>query len=127
MAREIQEGVSYLPAMDSSVGSHSSSFSRQYFGILLLIFEWGTTWPFLMPDLPVEQIPFKDDIGKVVRVCLCNVNIPLKRFICFLIRPSYYPPYSPTFNVLEQGRSMLEISHPQRKLPLAQTMPETEH
>ncbi|KAH7869525.1 uncharacterized protein C8R40DRAFT_1176669 [Lentinula edodes] len=43
---------------------------RQYFGILLLIFEWGTTWPFLMPDLPVEQIPFKDDIGKVVRTLI---------------------------------------------------------
>ncbi|KAJ4490009.1 hypothetical protein J3R30DRAFT_3746956 [Lentinula aciculospora] len=43
---------------------------RQYFGILLLIFEWGTTWPFIMPDLPVEQIPFKDDIGKVVRTLI---------------------------------------------------------
>ncbi|KAJ3764452.1 hypothetical protein EV360DRAFT_77397 [Lentinula raphanica] len=43
---------------------------RQYFGILLLIFEWGTTWPFVMPDMPVEQIPFKDDIGKVVRTLI---------------------------------------------------------
>jgi hypothetical protein len=44
--------------------------SRQYFGVLLLIFEWGTTWPFVMPDLPVEQIPFKDEIGKVVRTLI---------------------------------------------------------
>ncbi|KAH8926611.1 hypothetical protein BT69DRAFT_1331109, partial [Atractiella rhizophila] len=43
---------------------------RQYFGVLLLIFEWGTTWPFLMPDLPIQDIPFKDDIGKVVRTAI---------------------------------------------------------
>ncbi|KAJ3746581.1 hypothetical protein DFH05DRAFT_963567 [Lentinula detonsa] len=43
---------------------------RQYFGILLLIFEWGTTWPFIMPDMPVDQIPFKDEIGKVVRTLI---------------------------------------------------------
>ncbi|EIM82825.1 uncharacterized protein STEHIDRAFT_102234 [Stereum hirsutum FP-91666 SS1] len=41
---------------------------RQYWGVLLLIFEWGTTWPFWMPEgVPVDQIPFKDDIGKVVK------------------------------------------------------------
>ncbi|KAL1685857.1 hypothetical protein GGG16DRAFT_97456 [Schizophyllum commune] len=40
---------------------------RQYFGVLLLIFEWGTTWPFWMPPQPPQDIPFKDDIGKVVR------------------------------------------------------------
>ncbi|KAJ6464267.1 hypothetical protein C8R47DRAFT_1156255, partial [Mycena vitilis] len=43
---------------------------RQGFGVLLLIFEWGTTWPWLMPDLPVGDIPFKDDIGKVVRTVI---------------------------------------------------------
>ncbi|KAJ3999719.1 hypothetical protein F5050DRAFT_851599 [Lentinula boryana] len=43
---------------------------RQYFGILLLMFEWGTTWPFIMPDMPVDQIPFKDEIGKVVRTLI---------------------------------------------------------
>ncbi|KAJ7115343.1 hypothetical protein C8R44DRAFT_832856 [Mycena epipterygia] len=43
---------------------------RQGFGVLLLIFEWGTTWPWLMPDLPVADIPFKDDIGKVVRTVI---------------------------------------------------------
>ena len=43
---------------------------RQGFGILLLLFEWGTTWPFYMPSLtiPIPQIPFADDIGCVVRV-----------------------------------------------------------
>ncbi|KAF7982600.1 hypothetical protein HWV62_27626 [Athelia sp. TMB] len=41
--------------------------SRQYFGILLLIFEWGTTWPFYMPDIPIAQIPFSDELGTVVR------------------------------------------------------------
>ncbi|KZP16644.1 hypothetical protein FIBSPDRAFT_865791 [Athelia psychrophila] len=41
--------------------------SRQYFGILLLIFEWGTTWPFYMPDVPIAQIPFSDELGTVVR------------------------------------------------------------
>ncbi|KAH8826946.1 hypothetical protein DL96DRAFT_1710101 [Flagelloscypha sp. PMI_526] len=40
---------------------------RQGFGALLLIFEWGTTWPFWMPPIPAADIPFKDDIGKVVR------------------------------------------------------------
>ncbi|KAK0460021.1 uncharacterized protein EV420DRAFT_246831 [Desarmillaria tabescens] len=44
--------------------------SRQYFGILLLIFEWGTTWPFYMPPVPAHEIPFKDDIGRVVRTLL---------------------------------------------------------
>ncbi|KAJ7920182.1 hypothetical protein B0H13DRAFT_1987346 [Mycena leptocephala] len=43
---------------------------RQGFGALLLIFEWGTTWPFLMPPVPAADIPFKDDIGKVVRTVL---------------------------------------------------------
>ncbi|KAJ7196975.1 hypothetical protein GGX14DRAFT_671435 [Mycena pura] len=43
---------------------------RQGFGVLLLIFEWGTTWPWLMPDLPVADIPFKDDIGRVVRTVI---------------------------------------------------------
>ncbi|KAJ7248375.1 hypothetical protein C8J57DRAFT_1189594 [Mycena rebaudengoi] len=43
---------------------------RQGFGALLLIFEWGTTWPWLMPDLPMADIPFKDDIGKVVRTVI---------------------------------------------------------
>ncbi|KAJ6546714.1 hypothetical protein DFH09DRAFT_1281827 [Mycena vulgaris] len=43
---------------------------RQGFGVLLLIFEWGTTWPWLMPDLPVADIPFKDEIGKVVRTVI---------------------------------------------------------
>lgn len=47
------------------------SLRRQYWGVLLLIFEWGTTWPFWMPEgVPVDQIPFKDDIGKVVKVSL---------------------------------------------------------
>jgi hypothetical protein len=32
--------------------------------------EWGTTWPFLMPPVPAADIPFKDDIGKVVRTVL---------------------------------------------------------
>ena len=41
---------------------------RQAFGVLLLIFEWGTTWPFYLPDLPIQKIPFSDDIGKVVWV-----------------------------------------------------------
>ncbi|PBK95746.1 hypothetical protein ARMGADRAFT_925197 [Armillaria gallica] len=44
--------------------------SRQYFGILLLIFEWGTTWPFYMPPIPAHEMPFKDDIGRVVRTLL---------------------------------------------------------
>ncbi|KAK0503636.1 hypothetical protein EDD18DRAFT_1098986 [Armillaria luteobubalina] len=43
---------------------------RQYFGILLLIFEWGTTWPFYMPPIPTHEMPFKDDIGRVVRTLL---------------------------------------------------------
>lgn len=43
---------------------------RQYFGILLLIFEWGTTWPFYMPPIPAHEMPFKDDIGRVVRTLL---------------------------------------------------------
>ncbi|KAK0487092.1 hypothetical protein IW261DRAFT_1414854 [Armillaria novae-zelandiae] len=43
---------------------------RQYFGILLLIFEWGTTWPFYMPPIPTQEMPFKDDIGRVVRTLL---------------------------------------------------------
>ncbi|KAJ7462528.1 hypothetical protein FB451DRAFT_1266935 [Mycena latifolia] len=43
---------------------------RQGFGALLLIFEWGTTWPFLMPPVPAADIPFKDEIGKVVRTVL---------------------------------------------------------
>ncbi|KAJ7763482.1 hypothetical protein B0H16DRAFT_1414207 [Mycena metata] len=43
---------------------------RQGFGVLLLIFEWGTTWPWLMPDLPLADLPFKDDIGKVVRTVI---------------------------------------------------------
>lgn len=41
---------------------------RQGFGVLLLIFEWGTTWPFYMPSLTVPKIPFASDIGSVVRV-----------------------------------------------------------
>ncbi|KAG7444148.1 uncharacterized protein BT62DRAFT_900581 [Guyanagaster necrorhizus] len=40
---------------------------RQYFGILLLIFEWGTTWPFCMPPVPPCEMPYKGDIGRVVR------------------------------------------------------------
>ncbi|KAJ7699635.1 hypothetical protein B0H17DRAFT_1049098 [Mycena rosella] len=40
---------------------------RQGFGALLLIFEWGTTWPFWMPPVPATEIPFQDDIGKVIR------------------------------------------------------------
>ncbi|KAJ7699300.1 hypothetical protein B0H17DRAFT_306718 [Mycena rosella] len=40
---------------------------RQGFGALLLIFEWGTTWPFWMPPMPATEIPFQDDIGKVIR------------------------------------------------------------
>jgi len=43
---------------------------RQGFGVLLLIFEWGTTWPWCMPDLPVADIPFRDDIGRVVRTVI---------------------------------------------------------
>lgn len=47
---------------------------RQYWGVLLLIFEWGTTWPFWMPEgVPIDQIPFKDDIGKVVKVSLEDI------------------------------------------------------
>ncbi|KAF8578126.1 hypothetical protein K439DRAFT_1362995 [Ramaria rubella] len=41
---------------------------RQGFGALLLIFEWGTTWPFYVPPgIPVHQIPFAENIGQVVR------------------------------------------------------------
>ncbi|KAJ3768326.1 hypothetical protein FB446DRAFT_817149, partial [Lentinula raphanica] len=60
------------PCSESEDATWQEKFKkgRQYFGILLLIFEWGTTWPFVMPDMPVEQIPFKDDIGKVVRTLI---------------------------------------------------------
>lgn len=41
--------------------------SRQNFGVLLLIFEWGTTWPFYMP---VDNVAYQDDIGKVIRAII---------------------------------------------------------
>ncbi|KAF8588716.1 hypothetical protein K439DRAFT_1629524 [Ramaria rubella] len=37
------------------------------FIISLLVFEWGTTWPFFMPSLLVHRIPFASDIGSVIR------------------------------------------------------------
>ncbi|KIK68344.1 hypothetical protein GYMLUDRAFT_80817 [Collybiopsis luxurians FD-317 M1] len=57
-------------AADDATWQEKFKKGRQYFGVLLLIFEWGTTWPFIMPDMPVEQIPFKDEIGKVVRTLI---------------------------------------------------------
>ena len=42
--------------------------ARQGFGVLLLLFEWGTTWPFYIPPNPIHEIPFHDEIGMVVRV-----------------------------------------------------------
>ncbi|KAF8520402.1 hypothetical protein BU17DRAFT_14519, partial [Hysterangium stoloniferum] len=48
-------------------GHNSFSSGQTGFGILLLFFEWGTTWPFLMPSIPIHEIPFFDDIGMVVR------------------------------------------------------------
>lgn len=55
----------------------------------MLIFEWGTTWPFWMPEgVPVDQIPFKDDIGKVVRVShlqivfLCDLGMDTDESVC---------------------------------------------
>jgi hypothetical protein len=53
---------------DDQTWSDTFKKGRQYFGILLLIFEWGTTWPFYMPPVPIEEIPFHDQIGTVVRV-----------------------------------------------------------
>lgn len=56
---------------------------RQYWGVLLLIFEWGTTWPFWMPEgVPIDQIPFKDDIGKVVKVSLELLPLSVSLSIC---------------------------------------------
>jgi len=49
------------------------------FGLLLLLFEWGTTWPFLLPSLPFQQIPFSDKIGEVVQVGLMLIMLS-----CFL-------------------------------------------
>ncbi|KAE9405529.1 hypothetical protein BT96DRAFT_326944 [Gymnopus androsaceus JB14] len=60
----------FFAASDDATWQEKFKKGRQYFGVLLLIFEWGTTWPFMMPDLPVEQIPFKDEIGKVVRTLI---------------------------------------------------------
>ncbi|KAF9078583.1 hypothetical protein BDP27DRAFT_1309824 [Rhodocollybia butyracea] len=60
----------FAPSSDDATWQEKFKKGRQYFGVLLLIFEWGTTWPFLMPDVPVEQIPFKDEIGKVVRTLI---------------------------------------------------------
>jgi hypothetical protein len=53
---------------DDKTWSDYFKLARQGLGVLLLIFEWGTTWPFYMPNVPIQQIPFSDDIGKVVRV-----------------------------------------------------------
>ncbi|KAF5362766.1 hypothetical protein D9758_011720 [Tetrapyrgos nigripes] len=60
----------FFSASDDATWQEKFKKGRQYFGVLLLIFEWGTTWPFMMPNVPVEQIPFKDEIGKVVRKLL---------------------------------------------------------
>ncbi|THU87068.1 hypothetical protein K435DRAFT_762888 [Dendrothele bispora CBS 962.96] len=57
----------FFAESDDATWQEKFKKGRQYFGVLLLIFEWGTTWPFMMPDVPVEQIPFKDEMGKVVR------------------------------------------------------------
>jgi hypothetical protein len=43
---------------------------RQKFGVLLLIFEWGTTWPFYIPPNVIAEIPFSNEMGMVVRVRL---------------------------------------------------------
>jgi hypothetical protein len=58
----------FAPPKDDQTWSESFKQGRQYFGILLLIFEWGTTWPFYMPPVPVQEIPFHEEIGTVVRV-----------------------------------------------------------
>ena len=36
----------------------------------MLIFEWGTTWPFYMPTLmpDAKDLPYMKDMGRVVRV-----------------------------------------------------------
>ncbi|KAJ7611169.1 hypothetical protein FB45DRAFT_1037506 [Roridomyces roridus] len=60
----------FFASSDDTSWQEKFTKGRQYFGVLLLIFEWGTTWPFIMPDLPVEQIPFKDEIGSVVRTLI---------------------------------------------------------
>jgi hypothetical protein len=60
----------FFAASDDATWQEKFKKGRQYFGVLLLMFEWGTTWPFIMPDVPVEQIPFKDEIGKVVRTLI---------------------------------------------------------
>ncbi|KAK7451190.1 hypothetical protein VKT23_012522 [Stygiomarasmius scandens] len=57
----------FFAASDDATWQEKFKKGRQYFGVLLLIFEWGTTWPFMMPDVPVQQIPFKNEIGQVVR------------------------------------------------------------
>ncbi|KAF5355403.1 hypothetical protein D9757_012554 [Collybiopsis confluens] len=62
--------VGTYSASDDATWQEKFKKGQQYFGVLLLIFEWGTTWPFIMPDVPVEQIPFKEDIGKVVRTLI---------------------------------------------------------
>ena len=65
----------FFRAADENTGSvekwkKTITEGRQGFGALMLIFEWGTTWPFIMPPMPATDIPFKDDIGKVVRTVL---------------------------------------------------------
>jgi len=40
---------------------------RQGFGVLLLLFEWGTSWPFYIPPNPIPEIPFSNGMGMVVR------------------------------------------------------------
>jgi len=57
----------FAPHNDHETWSDSFKRGRRYFGILLLIFEWGTTWPFYMPPVPVQEIPFHKEIGTVVR------------------------------------------------------------
>ncbi|KIM76980.1 hypothetical protein PILCRDRAFT_825736 [Piloderma croceum F 1598] len=57
----------FAPQNDNETWSDSFKRGRQYFGILLLIFEWGTTWPFYIPPVPVQEIPFHKEIGTVVR------------------------------------------------------------
>ncbi|KAF8518762.1 hypothetical protein JB92DRAFT_2901577 [Gautieria morchelliformis] len=51
------------------------TLARQGFGALLLLFEWGTTWPFYMPSLPnvpamnlphIGNIPLVGDVGRAV-------------------------------------------------------------
>jgi hypothetical protein len=56
------------PGNKDKTWSESFKEGLQYFGIFLLTFEWGTTWPFYMPSVPVQEIPFHEEIGMVIRV-----------------------------------------------------------